>query len=141
MEGVDRNLNGLPPVFAPLGVALLVEGVDRNWMLLGIPQYPAVALLVEGVDRNTRMSSVASSRLSVALLVEGVDRNTAVAAAAVPQPRSPASWRARIEIERRSWQNRRSAVALLVEGVDRNQPFLGSQGGCLGRRPPRGGRG
>ena len=103
------------------GVALLAEGVDRNWaetVEYTTPQ--TVALLAEGVDRNKMLTaehkvtrwSPSSRRawieilqeghrpdeVRVALLAEGVDRNTATART----PRPPA------------------AVALLAEGVDRN---------------------
>ena len=35
-----------------LGVALLAEGVDRNWVFMALVKRPCVALLAEGVDRN-----------------------------------------------------------------------------------------
>ena len=85
-------------------VALLAEGVDRNWMLEHRIQKREVALLAEGVDRNIRwlnacgvVSMSPSSRRAwieiyiliekrtyrlVALLAEGVDRNSAA-------PKSP----------------------------------------------------
>ena len=58
-----------------LGVALLAEGVDRNFL---------AQCLLEPVD--------------VALLAEGVDRNAQYAKASSPKPLSPSSRRAWIEI-------------------------------------------
>ena len=59
-------------------VALLAEGVDRNWKgecrQNGAYQ---VALLAEGVDRNAMLLSPRCILSIVALLAEGVDRNTA----------------------------------------------------------------
>ena len=78
-------------------VALLAEGVDRNFSPLEHPVPRVVALLAEGVDRNTyydpRLAALGESPSSrrawieiridghhpiirdVALLAEGVDRN------------------------------------------------------------------
>ena len=122
-------------------VALLAEGVDRNWIACAMPEPEVlVALLAEGVDRNLirlRSASICSA--------------------------SPSSRRAWIEITsaRRSWQ--RWGVALLAEGVDRNiedpaereelvsspssrRAWIEIGGRQVGheeasRRPPRGGRG
>ena len=99
-------------------VALLAEGVDRNYFLDEKHQSKEVALLAEGVDRNLSCSWMSFSPSTVALLAEGVDRN--------------------------SFSQRRSAtttlVALLAEGVDRNlcqfALFI-----LPNSRPPRGGRG
>ena len=55
-------------------VALLAEGVDRNWNGLPCCLCCAVALLAEGVDRNM-MNTELTLRHTVALLAEGVDRN------------------------------------------------------------------
>ena len=56
-------------------VALLAEGVDRNWYGIFTCLIAArVALLAEGVDRNSKLSSAALAA-AVALLAEGVDRN------------------------------------------------------------------
>ena len=57
-------------------VALLAEGVDRNFSTMAVFCDAAVALLAEGVDRNTVLSPTASYPVQVALLAEGVDRNT-----------------------------------------------------------------
>ena len=80
-------------------VALLAEGVDRNFVEDGLlsdvcqspssrrawieikahidfDNIPVVALLAEGVDRNKVLSDNPSLVNSVALLAEGVDRNT-----------------------------------------------------------------
>ena len=56
-------------------VALLAEGVDRNFLpeIEGVQL--CVALLAEGVDRNTRRGVAAFFVQEVALLAEGVDRN------------------------------------------------------------------
>ena len=44
----------MPPLMAPLPVALLAEGVDRNKIALTDEHnIMSVALLAEGVDRNT----------------------------------------------------------------------------------------
>ena len=123
-----------------LQVALLAEGVDRNYEGLTTVDQLIVALLAEGVDRNsdfgkspaTRTRSPSSRRAwieistlpilpgrrSVALLAEGVDRNFL-----------PSHW------------PHPSFVALLAEGVDRNHDFLHVRTCELLRRPPRGGRG
>ena len=56
-------------------VALLAEGVDRNFCFFNITQNPKkVALLAEGVDRNPEVTAEAEEAW-VALLAEGVDRN------------------------------------------------------------------
>ena len=101
-------------------VALLAEGVDRNfivqfrslssyvspssrraWIEIVVPGAlgagVSVALLAEGVDRNTLAEYRDLLGLKVALLAEGVDRNLAAV------DLSPML-----------------AVALLAEGVDRN---------------------
>ena len=103
-------------------VALLAEGVDRNWkswtrfitrctspssrrawIEIGKAgrdlSRAAVALLAEGVDRNSPMNSFQCCQSKVALLAEGVDRNIAGAKG------KPSAY-----------------VALLAEGVDRNLP-------------------
>ena len=74
---MDRNKKGTTKTKLD-EVALLAEGVDRNWKA-----YPKktgkqyVALLAEGVDRNISRASNPPSAV-VALLAEGVDRNTLV---------------------------------------------------------------
>ena len=145
------------------GVALLAEGVDRNWVSLyqnfGMA---TVALLAEGVDRNNvrkcRSDTVCKSPSSrrawieigsrpgsrrwgqVALLAEGVDRNFISCAMVVSGKTSPSSRRAWIEIGRYHISRPGRPVALLAEGVDRNQKSLArATEGC--GRPPRGGRG
>ena len=55
-------------------VALLAEGVDRNFATSAYAEIPAVALLAEGVDRNQQGHDL-DAALQVALLAEGVDRN------------------------------------------------------------------
>ena len=57
-------------------VALLAEGVDRNYRELGIKVQPDVALLAGGVDRNTHVDVRNGKSRWVALLAEGVDRNS-----------------------------------------------------------------
>ena len=58
-----------------VAVALLAEGVDRNFEVAGLFVEPCqVALLAEGVDRNRLHLRLFRLRL-VALLAEGVDRN------------------------------------------------------------------
>ena len=56
-------------------VALLAEGVDRNFSSSMRVRSPSVALLAEGVDRNVFGMPKPASVLVVALLAEGVDRN------------------------------------------------------------------
>ena len=57
-------------------VALLAEGVDRNFMKKTLTSLEeAVALLAEGVDRNLD-KAIAAISPEVALLAEGVDRNS-----------------------------------------------------------------
>ncbi len=94
---MDRNWYGCSLAVGKLYVALLAEGVDRNY-------YPVFANLGE----------------QVALLAEGVDRNLSLH----PRPgvvlTSPSSRRAWIEIFLRMACSPRFAVALLAEGVDRN---------------------
>ena len=58
-----------------IAVALLAEGVDRNFFLSTQHRLLCVALLAEGVDRNIVHRYKARSG-HVALLAEGVDRNT-----------------------------------------------------------------
>ena len=78
-----------------------------------------VALLAEGVDRN--LSGCLTTRSApVALLAEGVDRNSLTASNVRPQPASPSSRRAWIEIIRHFQLCPAEVVALLAEGVDRN---------------------
>ena len=61
-------------------VALLAEGVDRNWEYLEYcGQKEPVALLAEGVDRNSLFLRSRETMIDVALLAEGVDRNTTTA--------------------------------------------------------------
>ncbi len=73
-EGVDRNWNALP-VLVTVWVALLAEGVDRNWQMGQPSTATFVALLAEGVDRNSIPQAGGSFIVDVALLAEGVDRN------------------------------------------------------------------
>ena len=56
-------------------VALLAEGVDRNFIRACRSLRTMVALLAEGVDRNPKRLSVRPVSFLVALLAEGVDRN------------------------------------------------------------------
>ena len=80
-------------------VALLAEGVDRNFLTPSLyHKTNTVALLAEGVDRNQIRRRTADGNHLVALLAEGVDRNNL-------------SQNERIVVE---------LVALLAEGVDRN---------------------
>ena len=59
-------------------VALLAEGVDRNYRVAGLCSQPFyVALLAEGVDRNLKVNDGWVKQFKVALLAEGVDRNNA----------------------------------------------------------------
>ena len=60
-------------------------------------QYPGVALLMEGVDRNTMDDNLSLSE-DVALLMEGVDRNKLGKNLYTDLKKSPSSWRAWIEI-------------------------------------------
>ena len=101
-------------------VALLAEGVDRNFLEL-VYSYltPVVALLAEGVDRNP-LSSMGTPTCMVALLAEGVDRNCLVIVGGFGVFQSPSSRRAWIEIHQEHRCKRDAAVALLAEGVDRN---------------------
>ena len=111
---------------------------------LGLAPVSRVALLAEGVDRNYEVSgkltqgtwSPSSRRawieictfaaempdLLVALLAEGVDRNVIQASVFSGMPSSPSSRRAWIEICTAARGSRQVLVALLAEGVDRNSP-------------------
>ena len=101
-------------------VALLAEGVDRNFLEL-VYSYltPVVALLAEGVDRNP-LSSMGTPTCMVALLAEGVDRNCLVIVGGFGVFQSPSSRRAWIEIPLPGNRCVLQRVALLAEGVDRN---------------------
>ena len=88
-------------VFEAVVVALLAEGVDRNFL---------AQCLLEPVD--------------VALLAEGVDRNCACLAMSSFVCASPSSRRAWIEIRHKRRDHLRHEVALLAEGVDRNSILL-----------------
>ena len=81
----------------PDHVALLAEGVDRNWLVVRVGGVICVALLAEGVDRNGFVAIVAEKAIL-----------------------SPSSRRAWIEITRRRTSKSWWSVALLAEGVDRN---------------------
>ena len=80
----------MPPLMAPLPVALLAEGVDRNTIdqQAEIDSY-LVALLAEGVDRNDAVYLAVGLANYVALLAEGVDRNIKRLRKAVKEPRRP----------------------------------------------------
>ena len=56
-------------------VALLAEGVDRNYSDPAHREQITVALLAEGVDRNHYWDVGGKIEYHVALLAEGVDRN------------------------------------------------------------------
>ena len=60
----------------------------------------AVALLAEGVDRNYVDEVLPGDTFSVALLAEGVDRNSKAYTITSSSKQSPSSRRAWIEIER-----------------------------------------
>ena len=99
----------------------------------------SVALLAEGVDRNFRRLALCSSGV-VALLAEGVDRNDVCLELFDGGPESPSSRRAWIEIFYCVLLPQLRQVALLAEGVDRNNLVLQRFFTAL-CRPPRGGRG
>ena len=128
--------------FSVFAVALLAEGVDRNYDNKSDHTYTVaspssrrawieicsraercrakrVALLAEGVDRNPKRGAHYAKR-RVALLAEGVDRNTAAQSMEFACEQSPSSRRAWIEITAPSSRTRCAPVALLAEGVDRN---------------------
>ena len=81
----------------PVSVALLAEGVDRNWLDAACGGGSRVALLAEGVDRNSQICEWAMAQ-DVALLAEGVDRNTDLGEDVDNAQKSPSSRRAWIEI-------------------------------------------
>ena len=99
----------------------------------------SVALLAEGVDRNFRRLALCSSGV-VALLAEGVDRNDVCLELFDGGPESPSSRRAWIEIFYCVLLPQLRQVALLAEGVDRNL-LLRFTAAAQAGRPPRGGRG
>ena len=78
-------------------VALLAEGVDRNFEVWTEWKNTKVALLAEGVDRNIPYFLTSSGEM-VALLAEGVDRNDFWDDEGKVQPESPSSRRAWIEM-------------------------------------------
>ena len=98
-------------------VALLAEGVDRNFQDLKINDITPASPSSRRAWIEMQMYSRPPRRRQVALLAEGVDRNTDV---------SEDGW---------VW-----LVALLAEGVDRNWDKLNYRLESAGR-PPRGGRG
>ena len=82
-----------------LTVALLAEGVDRNFYLYKSEKKGGdVALLAEGVDRNQSTVMRCCRPTRVALLAEGVDRNTSCLPSPQKGEASPSSRRAWIEI-------------------------------------------
>ena len=104
-------------------VALLAEGVDRNFSGFVAFSIALVALLAEGVDRNYSLPVRCYLLAPVALLAEGVDRNFAVQSTRIHSKVSPSSRRAWIEIDRIWSDKQKLLVALLAEGVDRNVTF------------------
>ena len=66
-------------------VALLAEGVDRNFRLGGRGRSRCVALLAEGVDRNCQLSSTYSERFR--------SPSSRRAWIEIPQSKSRARWR------------------------------------------------
>ena len=68
----ETKAEGFLAVFA---VALLAEGVDRNFVDIHFLLLFPVALLAEGVDRNRLIRKNCLIEIKVALLAEGVDRN------------------------------------------------------------------
>ena len=79
-----------------------------------------VALLAEGVDRNWHNDMAQIAQLMVALLAEGVDRNRHEDGRILRIDASPSSRRAWIEISGGRCPAYAGQVALLAEGVDRN---------------------
>ena len=80
-------------------VALLAEGVDRNFYITQITNADwTVALLAEGVDRNFQVIQPADEGVIVALLAEGVDRNSQDGESEYKGSLSPSPRRAWIEI-------------------------------------------
>ena len=80
-------------------VALLTEGVDRNWHYAdNYNEVPTVALLTEGVDRNGVVMRMIALVFTVALLTEGVDRNEERKLYTNIEAKSPSSRRAWIEM-------------------------------------------
>ena len=101
-------------------VALLAEGVDRNFDAQGNARPLVVALLAEGVDRNLlswwfrlRHCGSPSSRRAWIEILAGIQSG-------ICSLGSPSSRRAWIEMVRVSGKKSALAVALLAEGVDRN---------------------
>ena len=92
-------------------VALLAEGVDRNFEAVTFRLTVSVALLAEGVDRNCAVEHKFPVAGLVALLAEGVDRNERAGAGRRRCNASPSSRRAWIEME---------GLINMIPGVDRN---------------------
>ncbi len=97
-EGVDRNWYSPQTAYHTDIVALLAEGVDRNCKGVCMERVIEVALLAEGVDRNTSALPSPQKAGEVALLAEGVDRNKIALTDEHNIMRSPSSRRAWIEI-------------------------------------------
>ena len=98
-----------------------------------------VALLAEGVDRNFQEPNI-SNPDDVALLAEGVDRNQPLLDLPQRGEESPSSRRVWIEIRAFARMSGIEAVALLTEGVERNLVSAVLSPRWNGR-PPRRGRG
>ena len=82
--------------------ALMSPSSRRAWIEISVPQasqmYTPVALLAEGVDRNWNWHHLKKIKKHVALLAEGVDRNFFHRSSSLSTGRSPSSRRAWIEI-------------------------------------------
>ena len=137
IEIVWKDCDGLREL-----VALLAEGVDRNWTCPSAPAMPCMSPSSRRAWIEISMIEYWGDRLNVALLAEGVDRNqyghedqcqyrgspsSRRAWIEIPYHdqregghESPSSRRAWIEIPITAWSRNRPRVALLAEGVDRN---------------------
>ena len=103
-------------------VALLAEGVDRNYEVSGKLTQGTWSPSSRRAWIEIRAPSTPPRRKTVALLAEGVDRNVIQASVFSGMPSSPSSRRAWIEICTAARGSRQVLVALLAEGVDRNSP-------------------
>ena len=101
-------------------VALLAEGVDRNWMKMGSTVRCRKSPSSRRAWIEINDPPPFGPHCPVALLAEGVDRNPHDGVDQLRAAMSPSSRRAWIEINLLRTAGHRHRVALLAEGVDRN---------------------
>ena len=96
---MDRNRHRKPPSSCKT-VALLAEGVDRNWRKLSPTDWKRASPTTRRAWIEIKMRGCCAVAKSVALLAEGVDRNRQQLELGILAKRSPSSRRAWIEIRK-----------------------------------------